>query len=62
MTLKEVLQITVEGLNSISIPVGMMRTVGEQIAAAAGNLQACIDAMDMNEGKEGTKDGNPDAG
>ena len=62
MSIKEVLEITAAMLNNISVPVGMMKTVGEQIATAAGNLQACIDALNRDEGgKEAEGDGNPDA-
>ena len=62
MTIREVLEVTAAMLNNISVPVGMMKTVGEQIATAAGNLQACIDALDRDENrKEEADDGNPDA-
>lgn len=55
MTVKEVLELTINSLNSICIPVALVKPIGEAIATAAGNLQACIDALEKAEGGEGEK-------
>lgn len=62
MTVKEALKMTVDLLNGISVPVSLVQSIGEPVAAAIGNLTACIAAIEENEKKEAAKDGNPDAG
>lgn len=61
MKVKEALEITVNTLSAICVPVGLMQVIGEPIATAIGNLRACIDAIDRDERKEG-ENGNADAG
>ena len=56
MTVKEALKITISTLSSISVPVALMGQIGEPIATAVGNLNACIEAMDREEEKNGNAD------
>ena len=51
MTVKEVLENTVTMLSQVCVPVGMMHSVGEPIAAAIGNLTVCVRAMEEAESK-----------
>ena len=55
MTVKEVLEITINILNQVNVPVGLIQQIGEPIANAIGNLTACVEGM---EKAEGAKDGN----
>ena len=61
MLVKEVLEITINTLNSICIPVGLMQAIGEPIAASVGNLKACIEAIEKSNSKEGENDVHADA-
>lgn len=45
MTIDQVLDVTVEILNGIIIPIGMMESVGVPISHAVGNLKLCVDAI-----------------
>lgn len=59
MTVKEVLELTINSLNSICIPVALVKPIGEAIATATGNLQACIDALEKAESEEAVKEDAP---
>lgn len=59
MTVREVLQMTIQGLNGVCVPVGLMESVGKPIQNAVLNMEACIEAIDRDEG--GEEDGNADA-
>lgn len=52
MTLKEAMQTTVEILQSINVPVGLIPQIGDPIAVAIGNLNACIDGINKMEEQE----------
>lgn len=52
MTLKEAMQTTVDILQGINIPVGLIPQIGEPIAVAIGNLRACIDGINKMEEQE----------
>lgn len=58
MTVKEVLEITVNNLNGISVPRWLNQQIGVPIDNAIANLQLCIEAM--NRPAEPDKEGNPD--
>ena len=45
MTIDQVLEVTVEILNGIMIPVGLMEKVGVPISHAVGNLQLCVEEI-----------------
>ena len=60
MTVKEALEKTIELLNSINVPVGLIESVAVPIRNATYNLLACIEAIEEKEG--GEEDGNADIG
>jgi hypothetical protein len=45
MTIKDVLQLTVDQLSNISVPVAFQKQIGEPIYNAIGNLNECLRAM-----------------
>ena len=45
LTLKQVLQETVQILNGISVPVGLTQQISVPIMAATGNLNECVNAI-----------------
>ena len=59
MSLKEALEITINTLCNINVPVAYMNQIGTPIAVSVSNLQACLDAMKQ---QEVPVDGNADAG
>lgn len=68
ITLKQALQITINGLLQINVPVRYTEQITDPINEAINNLQQCIIAIDINEQKaeeaEETKpeeEGNSDA-
>lgn len=56
MTVKEVLEVTVGILAGVNVPVALLQQIGEPIAAAIGNLNACIDGMNQAEVKANGND------
>ena len=54
-TVKQVLEITVNILNNIRVPVGMMDGIGLPISQAVGNLRVLMEAI--KDEKEGEEDG-----
>ena len=52
MTVKDILQNTVNDLNGIMLPVGLMDTAGQTIKVCANNLQACVNAIRQEEWKQ----------
>lgn len=58
-TIEEVLKATAQMLNSLSIPVSFIESLGVPIAKAVNNLEQCIIAinMDREEKTEGVEDG-----
>lgn len=48
-TIKEVLELTIKNLGSISVPVSMKNEIAEPIERAIGNINACLDAMARQE-------------
>ena len=46
MTVQEVLQVTIENLSNIQIPVAMVDSVGVVIAGSIKNIRMCIDAIE----------------
>jgi hypothetical protein len=49
MTVQEVLEITRDMLERISVPAGLIRQIGEPVAAAIDNLNECLKAMERDE-------------
>lgn len=62
MKVKEALEITVNTLSAICVPVGLMQVIGEPIATAIGNLTACIEAIRENEEGKAGENEHTDAG
>lgn len=60
MTVKEVLEITINNLNGISVPRWLNQQIGIPIDNAISNLMACLEAMDRKPEEE-VQNGNPDA-
>ena len=58
MTIKEVLEITINNLNGISVPRWLNQQIGIPIDNAIANLQLCLDAM--NRPAEPEKGEEPD--
>ena len=51
MTVRQVLEITMNNLGNIAVPRALNQLIGIPIDQAIGNLQACIEAMDAQEAK-----------
>lgn len=51
ITVTEALEITINLLNGISIPVALMEQIGVPISQAVSNLGECIRAMKENEAR-----------
>ena len=51
MTIKEVLELVIDDLSKINVPVGLMEQIGLPINHSIGNLKACIEAINMDEKK-----------
>ena len=51
MTVRQVLEITMNNLGNIAVPRALNQMIGIPIDQAIGNLQACIEAMDAQEAK-----------
>jgi len=49
VTIKDILQNTVNSLNGIMLPVALMESVGREIAINVHNLNACINAIEQDE-------------
>lgn len=56
MTIREALEATKAILNDISVPIGLLESVGLPIMTAANNLNAIIKSID-EAAKEEQKDG-----
>lgn len=54
ITVTEALEITINLLNGISIPVALMEQIGVPISQAVSNLGECIRALNENETKAQT--------
>lgn len=57
MTIPEVLKATMNQLNAIQVPVGLMDQIGRPVAAAARNIQACLEAMAKADAAAREEDG-----
>ena len=63
MTIEQVLKATADMLGNVNVPAGLIRTIGEPIAAAIENLTACLNAIEADraakaeEAKEESEDG-----
>lgn len=51
VTVKEVLQATIDILNGINIPVSMLDQIGNPIKVCANNLTECVKAIEAAEPK-----------
>lgn len=51
MPVEEVLKHSVDILNGVSIPIGLLNQIGEPIRQVISNLQLCIDAFEENKRK-----------
>ena len=51
MTVRQVLEITMNNLGNIAVPRALNQMIGIPIDQAIGNLQACIEAMDAQEAR-----------
>ena len=61
ITLKQALQITINGLLQINVPVRYTEQITDPINEAIDNLRQCIIAIDVNEQKaEETEETKPD--
>ena len=49
MTLSDVLALTRDMLAGIQVPVGLIKQIGEPVAAAIDNLNECLKAMERDE-------------
>lgn len=49
LTIKDVVEMTVNELSDLSVPVGMIESIGIPISRAIRNLNACLDAMEKQE-------------
>ena len=61
LTVREVLEITVNNLQGIMLPVELSETAGQTILGSIRNLTACINAMDRQESENddgGESDGS----
>lgn len=63
MTIKEVLEITINNLNGISVPRWLNEQIGIPIDNAVGNLKLCLEAMSKpaEEPEKEEPDGNDQA-
>ena len=63
LTIKEVLEITVNQLGTISVPVALHEQIGVPVARAMGNLQECLKAINNaeNAGEEDPDERETDA-
>lgn len=59
MTIDEVLEITINMLNGVNVPVCLMDQIGTPISQAIGNLTECVKALKENGEKE-TKQDEPE--
>jgi hypothetical protein len=60
MTIRQVLEITIQNLRGITLPVALMETVGQALVGSIRNLEACVNAIDNAE--RGAEDGtDPDS-
>lgn len=51
MTIKEVLELVIDDLSKINVPVGLMEQIGLPINQSIGNLKACVEAISRDEKK-----------
>lgn len=58
LTVREVLEITINNLKGITIPIELCDTVGQAILGSIRNLTACISAMDAQNADGGVYDGS----
>jgi hypothetical protein len=58
LTVREVLEITINNLKGIQIPVELCDTVGQAIVGSIRNLTACVNAMDAQNADGGENDGS----
>lgn len=70
MTVQQVLEISINNLNAIQVPISMSQQISEPILGVINNLKLCIDALNKPAEKEpeeaeetgGEEDGSvPDA-
>lgn len=57
ISIKDVIAITRDRLNNICVPVGLLHSIGNQIAECADNLTAILTAMESEVKPDGNKDG-----
>ena len=58
--IKGILMITRDKLNNILVPVGLMSSIGSQIAECSDNLTAILTALEREVKTNGNKDGTED--
>ena len=51
MSIREVLELVINDLNGINVPVGLMEQIGLPINQSIGNLKACVEAINRDEKK-----------
>jgi hypothetical protein len=61
MTIEEVLEITVQNLRSITLPVDLCETVGMTIIGSINNLNMCLSAMKAANVPDGGNENEPEA-
>lgn len=57
MSIREAIEIVINQLNGINVPVGLLQQIGFPINQAVDNLRACVEAIDRdtkNEVEENT--------
>lgn len=51
MSIREVLELVINDLNGINVPVGLMEQIGLPINQSIGNLKACVEAINRDDKK-----------
>lgn len=49
ITVLELLEITINNLNAIQVPIGLMQSIGYPLAGNIENLKKCVDALKQSE-------------
>jgi len=60
MTVTQVIEATRDMLAAISVPVGLMDSVGTPIAHAMQNLNLCLEAIQNAEGEKNNAEADPE--
>ena len=56
MTIKKALQLTVDGIKEIQVPVALADQIARPLCQAIANIEAVIDAIPDEQPKEGEND------